>query len=399
MATASSQADSMPAKTAARKKTVKSAGEASQAKAAGAFALPDFLLSTKAPEFLTDPASPFSDKYSIDRERVFLDDFIKRGGEQDETDPLYDRYIEWQDRKERFEKMQSSYQSTMAADPVVEHSEAVGMRSLGRLVDDDVDQMDIHTLEGYRMFLGRRREPGSQAAPIIGGKRMGSVLRNLWMLTGQDNPYADWALVRYEHSIAEVAARLERECAAAEQAIEQQRKRGIHLSVLRNPEPAKLSLGFRSPYGFGIAKLINGFDYFVRLQKTLERKDLRSDEHVRQAIQEITRLIRRVWQDTARFDRWLSHDEVKALGRADFVEGAPEDAANRVVFASEVFGAVPSQIFTCAIQPKHSRRHRRITAEETGLLQRIGEKLAQAEAAQAQDADAPVADEHEAGAA
>lgn len=359
-------------------------------------ALPEQLLGTKALEFLTDPASPFADKYSVDRERVFLDEFIRKGGGEDEAHPLYDRYLELLDRQERLAKMKGADPSSMAADTVVEHNEAVGMRSLGRLVDDDVDQMEVHTLEGYRMFLGRRREPGSQAAPIIGGKRMASVLRSLWMMTGQDNPYADWALVRHEHSIAEVAARLDREIAAAEAAIEHQRKRGVHLSILRNPEPARLSLGFRSPYGFGVAKLINNFDCFVRMQKTLERKDLRSDEQVRQSIQEITRLIRRVWQDTSRFDRWLSREEVRTLGRADFVEPAPEEAARRLAFATEVFGAVPSQIFTCTIQPKHSRRHRRISAEEAQLLERIGAKLAQAEVAESEAQEAAA---REAGAA
>ena len=42
------------------------------------------------------------------------------------------------------------------------------------------------------MFMGRMREPGGEAAPIVGGKRVAAALRGLWLLTGNDNPYADW---------------------------------------------------------------------------------------------------------------------------------------------------------------------------------------------------------------
>ncbi|SCK55719.1 integrating conjugative element protein, PFL_4669 family [Variovorax sp. HW608] len=337
-------------------------------------------LATRKPEFLTDPNSPFADKYSVDKERELLADFIATNP-NDERHPLYDRYIELVDREDQLEKLRSEYESTLGADAVADNAETFGMRSLGRLVDDEADQLEIHTLEAYRMFLGRRREPGTEHAPIIGGKRIGSVLRNLWLMTGKDNPFADWALVRHEHSMKEVQARLKREIEAAQSALLDQQKRGLHLSIVRSAEPQKLTLGFRSPYGYAVCQAINDFDFFIRLMKTLERKDLRSDDQVRKSIHELTRLIRRVWTDTARFERWLSQDEVKDLARSDFIEGAAEAAANRVRFATEVFGPVPSQIYTCAIQPTHSRRHRRVSAEDRLLLTRIGAQLAQAEAA------------------
>ncbi|MDR2852913.1 MAG: TIGR03761 family integrating conjugative element protein [Burkholderiaceae bacterium] len=328
-------------------------------------------------EFLTDEASPFRDKYSIAKEQAVLADYIASGAPED--DPLYDRYIELIDRKDQLDKMKSQYQTELGADFSASHKEATGMRELGRLVDADDDSMEVHTLEAYRMFLGRRPEPGTLFPPIIGGKRTGAVLRSLWLMTGKDNPYADWALVRHEQSMEEVAARLDREISGAEESIAEQRKHGISLSILRNEKPAKLTLGWKSPYGFATATLINRFDYFIRLQKTLARKDLRTDDQVRKSIHEMTRIIRRVWQDTSRFDRGLSHEEVKDLCRADFVEGSDEAAGKRVEYARQVFGIVPAEIFTCALQPKHSRRGRRSTPQERALLQSIGLKLAQQE--------------------
>lgn len=358
------------------------------------------LLAAGAPtfEFAKEPNSPFKDGYSIAGERAALADYIAF---VDETNPpnLSDRYIELLDREERLERMQRDFQETLGADRLVGRSEAIGMRNLGRLVDEEEDQMELHTLEAYRMFAGRRREPGTEARPIIGGRRIASVLRNLWLLTSQDNPYADWALVRHEHEMAGIQQRLDREIEGAQAAIAEQAKKGIRLSMLRNAEPAVLTLGFKSPYGFAVATLITRFDYFVRLMKTLERKDLRTDEQVRQAIYTLTRLIRAAWYGTERFERWLSNEQMRSMSRVDFVKEGDAAAAGRVEFATQVFGHVPSQIYTCAIQPKHSRRQRQITPEERALLTRVGEKLAQAEAvadAQGQgneDAAAPVSAE------
>lgn len=330
-------------------------------------------------DFAKEPNSPFRDGYSIAGERAALAEYIDWVKETNPTN-LSERYIELLDREERLEKMQREYHDTLGADRLVDRSEAIGMRSLGRLVDEEEDQMELHTLEAYRMFSGRRREPGSEARVIIGGRRIASVLRNLWLLTSQDNPYADWALVRHEHEMAAIQQRLDREIEAAQAAIAEQAKKGMRLSMLRNAEPAILTLGFKSPYGFAVATLITRFDYFVRLMKTLERKDLRTDDQVRQAIYTLTRLIRAAWYGTEKFERWLSNEQMRSMSRVDFVKEGDAAAAGRVEFATQVFGPVPSQIYTCAVQPKHSRRMRQITPEERALLARVGEKLARAEA-------------------
>ncbi|HVR51843.1 MAG TPA: TIGR03761 family integrating conjugative element protein, partial [Pseudorhodoferax sp.] len=267
---------------------------------------------------------------------------------------------------------------------------AIGMRQIGRLVDDEVDQMQVHTLEAYRLFLGRRREPGTEAAPIIGGKKMGAVLRSLWLLTGRDNPYADWALVRHEHAMKEVHALLRKEVDAARTVLADYKQRGMSLSVLRSEQPMVLNLGFRSPYGYGVVQLVSQYDFFIRLMKTLERKSLRTDDAVRHSINDVNRLIRRVWYDTARFDRWLSREEVKDLCRSDFAEGVADDGAKRAKFALEVFGSVPSDVFGCVIKPTHSRRHLRESPEERKFLSHMRSQLAKAES-QASESD-PAAD-------
>lgn len=272
------------------------------------------------------------------------------------------------------------------------------MDELGSLVDEDVDQMTVHTKEAYRMFMGRIREPGKDAAPIIGGKRVAAALRSLWMLTGNDNPYADWALLRHEQTIKEINRRLHRETQKANDALDDIRRKGLSYSILQSAEPKVLDLGYRSPYGYAVSQLIVEFDYFVRLQKTLARKNLASDDQARQAITQMTRFIRRVFNETTRFDRWLGRTEVRALSRSDFVPDAGEEAGKRVEFVSGVFGMVPGEVFVGKLQPRHSRRRLQITPAERQLLQTVGDKLDAAEqeveqaalaaAASTQEADA-----------
>lgn len=336
--------------------------------------------------FSTEPNSPFQDGYSISGEESVLAEFL--AGDMPESDPLYDRYVELEDRKDRFERMQADFKTRRGADPLVMPKEFFSMLEVGNLVDTDVDQMSVHTKEAIRMFMGRTREPGKEAAPIIGGKRIAAALRNLWMLTANDNPYADWALLRHEESMQQVQRRLARESKEAMGVLEEQKRKGLTYSLLQSSQPQVLNLGFRSPYGYAVSSLIVDFDHYVRVQKTLARKNLRSDDQTRQSISEITRFIRRVFNETARFDRWLTREEVRGLCRADFVPEAGGEAsvqaAKRLEFATEVFGAVPAEVFTTKLQPRHSRRRIQITAVERQLLQTVGARLAQAE-----DVDAP----------
>ncbi len=168
--------------------------------------------------------------------------------------------------------MQQEFKSRKGAGPLVTRDEARGMDELGTLVDEEVDQMTIHTKEAYRMFMGRMREPGGEAAPIVGGKRVAAALRGLWLLTGNDNPYADWSLLRHEQTIKEITRRLRRETQEANDALNELRKKGLSYSILQSSEPKTLNLGYRSPYGYAVSTLIVEFDYYVRLQKTLARK-------------------------------------------------------------------------------------------------------------------------------
>ncbi|MBR5705712.1 MAG: TIGR03761 family integrating conjugative element protein [Deltaproteobacteria bacterium] len=332
-------------------------------------------------KFATEENSPFPDGYSIaGEEKILTQEVIEAvvNGDIPDTDPRYDRVFELLDRKENLERARRAYDSNKGAEAVVAFKEVRSMDALGALVDEEEDAMRLHTKEAFRMFMGRAREPGNpDSMPIVGGKRVAAALRGLWLLTANDNPYADWALIRHEQAISKIQKALAFYLRQAAARLEAMKKKGLKYSLLLSAHPQTLSLGYRSPYGYAVSNLIVDFDYYVRVQKTLARKNLHSDLETRRAIASISRKIRGVFYETVRFERWLTQEEIKGLCRADFVPDAGEESKKRVAFVTETFGMVPAEVYTARLQPRHSRRRANLTPAERQLLQSVGEKLEQ----------------------
>lgn len=331
------------------------------------------------PAFETEPNSPWPDGYSIQRERAALADLLATDS-PDELDPRYSRLVLLDEREREYRQMQAVWKNRQGADTVVTVQEAMSMQKLGSLVDDAPDTMTLHTKEAYRLFMGRARDPDGAYKPIVGGKRIAAALKSLWMLTGLDNPYADWALVRHEHNLALMRQRLADETKSAQADLDAMKRHGLSYALLVSQEPKGLTLGFKSPYGYAIAELVVAYDYYIRAMKTLGRKNLRSDDQVRQSIRETTRFIRRHWNETARFERWLLRAELQQLCRADYLAGAPAEALKRVEAVTAIFGPVPPEVFVGRAQPRNSRRRLQLSAQERKLLQDVAAALAQGEA-------------------
>src|SRR5690606_31819975 len=128
-----------------------------------------------------------------------------------------------------------------------------------------------------------------------------------------------WALVRHEHSVDQVLKHLREETVKAEASLNSIRQKGLSFSVLSSSSPVSLNLGFRSPYGYSISMLMVEYDYFVRVQKTLQRKNMQNDEDTRKALSAVSRGILGIFYGTTRFDRWLGQAEIRALSRIDWV--------------------------------------------------------------------------------
>jgi integrating conjugative element protein (TIGR03761 family) len=242
---------------------------------------------------------------------------------------------------------------------------------LGQLVDETPDAMTLHTQDAYRMFTGRAADPASNAPAIPGGRRFAAVLKAIWYLSANDNPYADWILIRVYQSLSGIRSQMGRVIEAREAEFERLRRRGLALSVLASRSPVAVELGFRSPYGYATAEAIVEFDYHVRMVKTLVLKDRMSDEAGRAEIRAIGRGLRALFLEPIRWERNLLREEMLPLSRRDFLPGADEAARQRVRAAVALFGELPRKVFTGEEVPRHSQRRVTPTAAELRLMQQV----------------------------
>jgi hypothetical protein len=158
---------------------------------------------------------PFPDGYDLEAERAALADLLE-AEQPDESDPRWPRVVEYGERLRQFEQMQTAWRLRKGADAVVADTEATVQA--GGLIDEEPDAMVLHTKEAHRLFMGRARDPQGNLQPIVGGKRVAAALRSIWYLSGNDNPYADWALIDTGERIQNLKAALDelgRECEAA----------------------------------------------------------------------------------------------------------------------------------------------------------------------------------------
>ena len=223
-------------------------------------------------------------------------------------------------------------------------AQAVG--TMGQLADETPDVMTLHTQDAFRMFTGRAADAQTQVFAIPGGRRFAAVPKSIWYLSANDNPYADWILIRVYQTLIAIRAQMAQAIRSREAEFEALRRKGLNLSVLRSRSPATVELGFRSPYGYATAEAIVEFDYHVRMVKTLVLKDRLSDDDGRAAIREIGRGLRALFLEPIRWERLLLREEMLPLSRRDFLPSADEVARQRMHIAVTLFGEVPRAVFT-----------------------------------------------------
>jgi integrating conjugative element protein (TIGR03761 family) len=323
--------------------------------------------------FPVSPTSPFPDKYDIVAERAALKDLVE---EQDFDKVVvhtnYGRYIELEKREALLRQMQQNHTTRGGADAEVGLDEAVDVNHrLGRLTDQEEDAMFLHTRESSRLFLGRAVEPGKTGYGQAGAKKVGAALRAIWYLSGNDNPYADFALLEASNRISELVKDLEQEITSREAKLEQMKKRGLVFSILKAEPAVRVGLGFRSPYGYSVVNLVSTFDYFVRVVKTLVRKDQLSDAEGYSLIYTKTRLSRSIFERVIWFQRYLMRDELRELSRSDWLPSASEEARKRVQAAVAIFGELPREVFNGQLVPRHSRRRLDLSDDELRVLNEL----------------------------
>ncbi|WP_310645213.1 PFL_4669 family integrating conjugative element protein [Limnohabitans sp.] len=322
-------------------------------------------------QFATIESSPFPDGYDIEAESMAVAHLVESDNPS-ETDPLYARYTLYLDRLAQLDSMRRTHHARQEANLEVPTNQATKATQIGALSVDEEDTMTLHTVEAMRLYLGVAPEPGSTTRfGVPGARRAATALRQLFLLTANDNPYADLKLVETDQRVAKIKALIEKIERTHKTKLDEMRAKGLSYSILASSNPQTVSLGYRSPYGYTMSTLIVLFDHCVRVVKSAARRDLVSKAETHIALLQMKREIRSMFENANGAVRTLMQKQMLGLSRADWLEQADEDAKKRVEAARQLLGALPQPIFVGELSPRHSLRNERLSGAEVELLRQL----------------------------
>lgn len=283
----------------------------------------------------------------------------------DIDDPFFKLFTQYEAYLEAERAKRANYKSSLGAESNVPMQQAQRMWDIGRLESDGDEYMMIHTKDAMRFFIGRGEDPEGKVSRIPGAKSVGTALRQFWFASGNDNPFADWALLMAEQSLDERKKSLEHRRAKALAQMEELGKQGLYFAVLRSSNPVRLELGFKSPYGFLIAHLVVVFDHFVRIIKTLQSRDLISADEARLEIRNELRPLRALFGQIQRWESLLGRPAFNKLTRADF-GSTSMDVRQRIEEINEMWPGLPAEILNGTLLPRHARRNAQSASAVSG---------------------------------
>lgn len=317
----------------------------------------------------------FPDGYDLDFEAGKLKHLID-ADDPDPSDPMYARYEVYLERMDKWNAIKETHAAQQGANEGVPTGEAAKITRLGMLVVTEEDTMTLHTADAMRMYLGARPAPGdTDKYPVPGARQAANALRQLFFLTANDNPCADWMLVKVDQYCASIKEKIQQVNKDHRQKIQDMAMMGINYSILKAETPQTVGMGHRTAYGHTFSQIVALFDQLILAVKSCERRDLVSRKQANDSLYDIKRDVRVMFHEIFHSARLLLNPEMVALSRMDFNEkGMDTPAAKRVHAAETLFGKIPNEIFTGNTPPRHSLRKTILTSEEKRLLKELSLK-------------------------
>ncbi len=124
-------------------------------------------------------------------------------------------------------------------------------------------RLTLQTRHAQRLLQGRPRRPGLPA--IRGLMGFADATRDIWRTAQEDDPYADWFLLRIEQRLQRSGGALQ---TLKSQVLDLVGDSRLEWTAAHSSEPARVQLRFATPYAYRGAHLLADFDRVVRLVLT-----------------------------------------------------------------------------------------------------------------------------------
>ena len=148
--------------------------------------------------------------------------------------------------------------------------------------------LSLQTIHAQRLFHGR---PASATKPaIVGLVGFANRLRVIWQGARDDDPYADWWLIRIHEGIE--AAGNEVRSRKRQLAEPLAQMNALDVDIAASKRPYRVPLNFANPYAYRGAKLLAEFDSLVCLALTLRHIGLLGNQASEDSINACARKLR-----------------------------------------------------------------------------------------------------------
>jgi len=123
-------------------------------------------------------------------------------------------------------------------------------------------QLVLHTKIAQSLF------DGSWGYQKMGLMQFSKVVQSLWQSSKNDDPYADWYLMKTQEQMLALREQLNKTEKHCQEKLA--KLRGVEVEIFINPTPTKLPLHFYTPLCYMAAYLLADLDYVTRLVYTLK---------------------------------------------------------------------------------------------------------------------------------
>ncbi len=119
--------------------------------------------------------------------------------------------------------------------------------------------LTLQTNQARRLIRGRNGTRGK--SPIIGLGLFAERLRLIWQASRNDDPYADWWLIKVHEAIEDREALFQRLQGDLDEQLTQMGS--IEVAVAVSERPYRMPLQFANPYAYQAARLVSTYDALV----------------------------------------------------------------------------------------------------------------------------------------
>ena len=130
--------------------------------------------------------------------------------------------------------------------------------------------LTVQTLQAQQLIRGRNTGAGKRK--ITGLVRFADRLSVIWQAARNDDPYADWWLIKVHEALERVRNRVKTEQGTLEAKLAQLGT--LQVSLVQSVMPYRIELRFANPYAYRGAQMIGEYDTLVRTLLTADHVGL-----------------------------------------------------------------------------------------------------------------------------